>query len=391
MKLLIDKNIPFAEKAFGTIGEVSAMDTGALTRERARDADVLVVRTETKVDRSLLEGSTVKFVGTATIGTDHVDLTYLASRGIAFASAPGCNSNAVKEYVTAALLELASRNGMTLAGRTIGVVGVGNVGSKIVRVAEALCMRVLQNDPPLARLAEKSKFVTLEEVLASDIVTLHVPLTRSGADATYHLMDRERLTRMKAHAIFINTSRGPITATDALKEAVREKGLRTVLDVWEHEPALDGGLLELSALATPHIAGYSLEGKVNATRMIREAVCRHFWNRTAWDPGEELPASPITEITVAPDALGAQEILRRVVLECYDITADDTALRRTLTLPEGERPEHFRALRSSYAHRREFSNVTVQLPEHHAGLENTFLSLGFKCRVRTAGKEGKPQ
>jgi erythronate-4-phosphate dehydrogenase len=222
-------------------------------------------------------------------------------------------------------------------------------------------------------------------------VTLHVPLTRSGADATYHLFDGDRLGRMKAQAILINTSRGPVAATDALKEAVREKGLRAVLDVWEHEPALDEELVELAVLATAHIAGYSLEGKVNATRMIRAAVCRHFWNRTVWDPAEDLPESPLAEITVGPDALGAQEILRRVVLECYDITADDAALRRTLTLPEGGRPEHFRALRSSYAHRREFSNVTVNLPELHQGLENTFLSLGFKCRVRTAGKEGRSQ
>jgi erythronate-4-phosphate dehydrogenase len=390
VKLLIDKNIPFAEKAFGSIGEVLAVSTRELTRERAQDADVLIVRTETKVDRSLLEGSTVKFVGTATIGTDHIDLAYLASRGIAFASAPGCNSNAVKEYVTAALLELASRSGMTLAGRTIGVVGVGSVGSKVVRVAEALCMRVAQNDPPLERLTEKHPFVTLEEALGSDIVTVHVPLTHSGPDATYHLFDRERLGRLKAQSVFINTSRGPVAATDALKEAVRKKGLRTVLDVWEHEPAFDGELLALSELSTPHIAGYSLEGKVNATRMIREAVCRHFWNRTAWDPREDLPASPVTEITVGPDALPAQEILRRVVRQCYDITSDDSALRRSLGMPEAGRPEHFRALRSGYAHRREFSNVTVRLPEKHAGLENTFLSLGFRCSIRTHGKEGKP-
>lgn len=381
MKFLIDSKIPFAEKAFRSLGEVVIAETPSITRELARDADVIVVRSETKVGRQLLEGSTVKFVGTATIGTDHVDLGYLASRGIAFASAPGSNSNSVKEYVSAALLELAARNSLTLAGKTLGVVGVGNIGSKVVKLAEALCMRVLQNDPPLERLTHEKRFVSLDDLLVADIVTLHVPLTRTGLDRTYHLFDRERFRRIKPGAIFINTARGSVIETPALEEAIAEGALSAVVDVWENEPAFDSELLSLSALGTAHIAGYSLEGKANATRMVREAICRHFWNSSRWDPSEDLPVSDTTEIRVGSEQLPAQEILRRAVAQCYDITFDDGEMRRSLAMPIAERPEHFRKLRASYRIRREFSSVKVHLPEKYATLETTFRALGFRCSI----------
>ncbi len=380
MKFVVDKNIPLVEKAFGSLGEVRLVETGEFTPEVVRDADVLVVRSETKVNQTLLEGSRVKFVGTATIGTDHIDLDYLISKGIAFASAPGCNSNSVKEYIVAGLLHLSSIKGFSLKGKTIGVVGVGNVGSKVVKVAEALGMTVLQNDPPRARIEGSSIFVPLDELMSADIITLHVPLTKLGEDATYHLFDEKRIAKIKSGTVFINTSRGAVVETAALKKAIRDKRIAsTVIDVWENEPKIDTELLSAVTIGTPHIAGYSLEGKTNAIRMVREAFCDHFQIESSWDPTEELGVPEITNITVPEDILQTEEILHRIVNQCYNIAYDDEKLSGMLTLPSMYRAEYFKKLRTGYRTRREFTNVTVHLPTQHESLQEIISKLGFKC------------
>jgi len=223
---------------------------------------VLLVRSETKVDESLLRGNGVKFVGTATIGTDHVDVDYLGREGIAFASAPGCNSNAVVQYVFSALFTLAQRNGFKLKGKTLGVVGVGNIGSKIVRVGQKLGMNVLQNDPPRERISHDPEFRSLNELMISDFITIHVPYTKSGSDPTHHLFNGERLTAMRPGSLIVNTSRGAVVDNAALKAALTAgRPGAAVLDVWEGEPDIDIELLAKCAIGTQHIAGYSIDGR----------------------------------------------------------------------------------------------------------------------------------
>ena len=382
MKFVVDKNIPLVEKVFGLLGEVTMINTGEFTNESVREADVLIVRSETKVNKSLLEGSRVKFVGTATIGMDHIDLDYLASEGIAFTSAPGCNSNSVKEYITSALLYLSNANGFSLQGKTIGVVGVGNVGSKVVNAAETLGMTVLQNDPPLARKTGEKKFVPIDELMSVDFLTLHVPLTRTGQDATYHLFDNDRFKKLRQGTIFINTSRGAVVETKSLKQAMTEKQLPfTVIDVWENEPNIDQEILSMVTIGTPHIAGYSIEGKINAVRMVREAFCKNFKIDSSWDPIKELSPPLVMDISVSSDPLSAEEILHQVIRQCYDITFDDKQLSGMLMIEDMERGKFFKNLRTGYRIRREFSNVTVHLSPRHASLREKFVALGFKCSI----------
>jgi len=362
MNIVADPNIPFVREAFGELGKVALVPGRQMNATTVRDADLLLVRSVTPVNAQLLDGSRVRFVGTATIGFDHVDTQYLQQRGIRFATAAGSNANSVAEYIVAALLELAHRKGFRLREKTLGVVGVGNVGSKVVRYAEALGMRVLQNDPPRQRV-EGGPFVSLDRVVAeADIITLHVPLTRSGPDATFHLLEPRR-------GILINSSRGAVLDNRALLTAPLE-GL--VLDVWEGEPNVLPGLLEKTDIATPHIAGYSLDGKVNGTRMIYEAVCRWCGLNPTWQPQLPRPVVERREVAVKPSE-DDEEVLRRVVREVYDIMADDAALRAD--------PRQFDKLRAEYPVRREFYNTTLVLQGASDGLRAKFAALGFRLAV----------
>ncbi len=380
MKILADRNIPLVEPAFDGVGDVVAADTADITPEAVKDVDVLVVRSETRVGKALLDRSGVRFVGTATIGTDHIDLSYLREKNIGFASAPGSNANAVKEYVVAALLHCAGVLGWRLKGKTIGVVGVGNVGSKVVEAAGALGMRVLQNDPPLARSAGERRFVPLDEILSADAVTLHVPLTHAGTDPTFHLFDQGTFGRMKRGTLFINTSRGPVVETAALKEAIR-RGIvaHAIVDVWEGEPSIDRELLRLCTLATPHIAAYSLEGRVNAVRMVREAVCNYFGLRSALFPFPSLPPAGLKDISPDQGHSADPRALYELVKQLYDIRSDDEKMRLLATQPGPAGDEYFLTLRHRYPPRREFSTVTVHLPAARTDLARSLVQLGFHC------------
>jgi erythronate-4-phosphate dehydrogenase len=347
-------------QVFERIGKVTAFDTHEITKDAVKDADILIVRSETKVDHTLLDGSRVKFVGTVTIGTDHVDEEYLAKNGITFVSAPGSNSHSVGEYITAALLELAQSKGFSLNGKTIGIVGVGSVGSKVWRKAKALGMQVLLNDPPLQRLGSSYPLHSLEKLMEADIITLHVPLTRSGPDATYHLFDENRIRKMKRGAILINTSRGGVVETEALKRTLSDRHLSTaVLDVWEKEPNIDTSVLELVSIGTQHIAGYSLDGKLNALRMNYEAVCRFVRRSSDQEINTLIPDSALPEIRVNEIHTSVQQTLRDIVNQCYDINVDDRLLRQIISFPEEERGKYFSRLRSEYRIRREFFNYTI--------------------------------
>ncbi len=379
MKIVVDQKIPFVEEAFGEFGEIAKYDSRAIDSAALKDADALLVRSETKVNEKLLADSSVRFVGTATIGTDHVDVDHLVSRGIAFSSAPGCNSNAVVQYVFSALFTLAEKGGFTLKGKTLGVVGVGNIGSKIVRVGHKLGMNVLQNDPPLARATGDSRFLSLDDLMEADFITIHVPYTTSGPDATHHLFDAGRLSRMKRGSAVINSSRGAVVDNQALKSALSAgaPGI-AILDVWENEPGIDIDLLAKCAIGTQHIAGYSIDGKVNATRMIYEAFCTHFGFERKWDAGSVIPPPRNPVLEVDPGYSSPEEVISTLVRSCYDIMRDDAALRKIAELRPDERGPYFKGLRGNYVFRYEFSNMTVVLKREDESLSEALEAFKFK-------------
>jgi len=378
VRIIADENIPFAREAFDTLGDVELIRGRDATPDLLRECDLFICRSVTKINREMLEGSRVRFVGTATIGTDHVDTDYLRQRGIAFASAPGSNANSVAEYLIAALLVLARRDGYELEGKTIGVVGVGNVGSRVVKKAEALGMRVLQNDPPLARQTGEPRFLPLDALFEADFITLHVPLTREGQDATYHMADAPFLRRMKRTAVLLNTSRGAVHDTPALGEALAHGRIAAaVLDVWEREPLIDLDLLARVSIATPHIAGYSFDGKVCATEMIYRAACEALGAEPKWDASAVLPPSPHARIEMDCTGRADEDVLREAVLTVYDIEADDRALRQS---PEeaSARRAHFDQLRKTYPERREFYNTKLALHGASERLKAKLAGLGFR-------------
>ncbi|NOZ24333.1 MAG: 4-phosphoerythronate dehydrogenase PdxB [Planctomycetes bacterium] len=383
MKIIVDENIPYGLEAFGTLGAVERCAGREMCAGFVRDADALIVRSVTKVNEELLTGSRVRFVGTCTIGTDHVDLDYLREHEIGFSSAPGSNANSVGEYITAALLVLARRGGCRLEGKTIGVVGVGNVGTKVVQKAETLGMRVLLNDPPRQRETGEERFRPIEELFDTDFITVHVPLTKEGPDATYHLVDEHFLSSMKPGSVLLNSSRGPVADGGAVGRALDSGHLSAVLlDVWEGEPDIDVALLEKVAIGTPHIAGYSFDGKVLGTQMIYQALCQHLGVPTDWDPAPLLPEPehPVLEI----DAKGRddEDVLRQAVLTVYDIEQDDADLRKMINLPSAERVAHFDSLRKNYPRRREFPKTRIALTGGEEKIGATLAALGFDVARR---------
>lgn len=366
MHCVVDENIPYGREAFSTLGEVLTVPGRELRPETVRGAEVLCVRSVSKVSPELLEGSGVRFVGTATIGTDHVDLEYLKARGIGFASAPGSNARSVAEYLTAALLHVFAARGARLRGAVLGIVGVGNVGSRVAEKARALGMKVLLNDPPRAEREGGAGFTELAELLpAADVVTVHVPLEHGGRHPTFHLAGEKFLESLKPGALFVNTSRGAVHDTAALLRALDNRLGGAVLDVWEDEPLIDKTLAGRVLLSTPHIAGYSFDGKVAGTRMIFEAACRFLGRPPTWPRSIRLPepAVPLVEECVT-DENGAvrstEDLLRSAAAKVYDIRADDAALRETLRSADGERGPAFDRLRKNYRVRREFFNTAVK-------------------------------
>ena len=285
MKVIIDHKIPYIKEAVSRIAdEVVFLPGNAFTKEEVKDADALIVRTRTACNRELLEGSQVKFIATATIGYDHIDTEYCREAGITWTNCPGCNAGSVEQYVHSVLLLLKREKGLDLEKSTIGIVGVGHVGSRVKRMAEGLGMKVLLNDPPRTEQGE-SGFVDLETIAREcDVITFHTPLSREGKYATFHLVNDEFLLSLKRTPYIVNSSRGEVVDTDALLAALVAGKVRdVVIDTWENEPDINQELLDVAFLATPHIAGYSADGKANATRMSLEALCRFFHIEATFD------------------------------------------------------------------------------------------------------------
>jgi erythronate-4-phosphate dehydrogenase len=379
MKIVCDNNMPYAAEAFGTLGAVTLRDGRAITADDVRDAELLVTRSTTQVTRALLAGSRLRFYGSAVIGTDHIDIPYLEQAGIPWSAAPGCNAESVSNYLTAALLYLGGRHGFRLEGKTLGVIGVGNVGRKVVAKANALGMRVLACDPPRKRNSadkDAQSFVALGELLAaSDVITCHVPLTRAGADRTFHLLDRAAFARMRLGVIFVNAARGEVIETDALLEALGSRVAHTVIDTWEGEPNYRPDLLARADIVSPHIAGHSYEGKVNGTMMVYEKACRVLGVAPTFQP--QLPPPPLPEWS--GDAAGTDEaVLREAVLAVYDIMGDDARLRASCGADATARAKAFDRQRKEYPIRREFAATTVRVRNASEGLLQKFRGLGFR-------------
>ena len=375
MKIVADNKIPFLRGALEPYAEVIYLPGKETDAQAVRDADALITRTRTRCNAGLLAGSSVKVIATATIGFDHIDTAWCEANGIVWRNAPGCNSSSVQQYICSVLVTLARKHSLDLSRLTLGVVGVGNVGSKVAKAAQILGMKVLLNDPPRERKEGPGKFVDLDTIIRDcDIVTLHVPLQKEGPDATWHLFDAERISALGKDRILINSSRGPVVDNKALKAALENHALKAaVLDVWEGEPALDPVLVGLLDISTPHIAGYSADGKANGTtaavRTVAEALHLPL---TGWS-AENIPA-PAQSLVFALDCRGksTQEALAEAILHTYDVSADSAALRADLSA--------FEALRGDYPVRREFPSFTVELTGDGGEVRARLAELGFKIK-----------
>ena len=378
MKIIADSSIPFAADCFSSIGQVQLIPGREMSSADIRDADILVVRTITAVDEHLLAGSKVRFVGTVTIGFDHLDTDFLRRHNIAFASAPGSNANSVAEYVIAALFNVAKKHNINLQNKSIGIIGVGNCGSRVAKKTEALGMKLCLNDPPLYRKTQDPKYLPLENLFDCDFITLHTPLNSTGIDKTFHLADDKFFNSVKNGCIFLNTSRGPVVETEALKYAIRSGKLAAaVLDVWENEPNIDVELLEMADIATPHIAGYSLDGKVTGLIMVYQKICEHFGLEAKFDRGSFLPAPAVGCLEINPTTASEQDILRQAVEKIYDINTDDLRNNGILKMPAEKRPALFDHMRDNYFTCREFQHTQIALKPYSHAVARKLEGIGF--------------
>jgi erythronate-4-phosphate dehydrogenase len=375
MKIVADDKIPFLKGALEPYAEVVYIPGKEINREILKDVDALLIRTRTKCTENLLEGTGVRFIGTATIGFDHIDTHYCSKNKISWTNAPGCNSASVQQYIAAALLKISTEYHFKLKEKTLGIIGMGNVGSKVEKFARSIGMNILLNDPPRARVEGKKNFHSLNTVLSeSDIVTIHVPLNVVGEDYTYHLFNEESFKKFKKGAWFINTSRGEVTDTNALKKVLKSDRLSgAAIDVWENEPDIDLELMKQSFITTPHIAGYSADGKANGTSMIVNSLARYFKLPSEnWYPANvPIPASPY--ISIYCNSKTDEEIIREAVMNTYNIEEDNARLRLS--------PNDFEKLRGDYPLRREFTSYTVDLKDGTEKVRQILDELGFSIRV----------
>lgn len=367
LKIVADDTVPYLKGIAEPFADMVYLKAREFTPEAVREADALVVRSIDKCTRALLQGSRVKLIATATIGFDHIDTRYCEEAGITWRNAPGCNAVSVSQYVVSCLAALSLDRGEPLEGKTLGIVGVGHVGKEVEKRCAPLGLRILRNDPPRAGQEGTAGFVSLDKIAQeADIITLHTPLTKEGPFATYHLADEAFFSRLKKRPWLINSCRGAVHDTRALLEAARQRRIGALaLDCWENEPGIDRGLLQNTDLATPHIAGFSADGKANGTRASLEHIgC--FFRRTVEKIGEVVPPPPASPV-IDLDNFASHRI-EHALLATFDPRPVDQALR--------ENPERFEAFRTHYAHPREYAAYTVR---HATAREAAILEeIGFR-------------
>jgi erythronate-4-phosphate dehydrogenase len=381
MLIVADENIPLLDAFFASFGQIRRYPGRNIDAVAVHDADVLLVRSVTRVDQALLADSKVGFVGTCTIGTDHLDLDYFNSRKIAWSSAPGCNARGVVDYVLGSILALAEQQGVNPAQRTYGIVGAGQVGGRLLKVLRGLGWAVKVCDPPLAAM-EAGAYVGLAEILRDcDVITLHTPL---AAD-TRHLISANELGLLRPGTWLINASRGAVVDNQALRQRLASGAdLQVVLDVWEGEPLVDVQLAQLCQIATPHIAGYSLDGKLRGTAQIYQAFCAHLGLPPTVSLESLMPAPPLTEVRLRSDADPAWA-LTTLCRAVYDPRRDDVDLRRSLSGEPAQRSAAFDRLRKNYPLRREIDGLTVSLDIQAVALRDMLSAIGVRLVSEAEG------
>ena len=367
-RLIIDRNIPYLKGILEPFALTEYLPAENICNETVKNADGLLIRTRTKVNEALLKDSSIRFVASATIGFDHIDREYCSKTGISVFNAPGCNAGSVQQYIASALMILLKKE-QKFSEITLGIVGVGHTGTKVKQFAEAIGMKVLLNDPPRQRKEKNDDFVSLEHLLSeSDIISFHIPLTFDGQDATFELLSEKNYLLIKSGAAIINASRGEVCNEEILKKLVIEKDCTLALDVWQHEPKPDRELIALSKIATPHIAGYSADGKANASKMIVEKAAGFFGLDLNLLNFPEIPL-PQTDI-IEPVNGSFEEIISESILHTYNVLQDSDNLKNC--------SENFESLRNNYPLRREFSAFKIKSANLPSNTIQTLIKLGFQ-------------
>ncbi len=373
IKIIADEKIPFLKGALENVADIRYLPGMDFDKKAVKNADALIIRTRTICNESLLSGSNVKFIATATIGYDHIDTKWCADRGIKWTNAPGCNSSSVQQYMVSALLHLFTRFDFDPEQTEIGIIGVGNVGSKVARAAEVLGMKVLLNDPPRERVENEKIFCSLEKIAErADIISFHVPLNKEGQDKTLYMADKSFFNKLHKNPVIINTSRGAVINEQDLKYFVNKGKIKAfILDVWENEPDIDTELFKLAEFGTAHIAGYSTDGKINGTSMSVRALSRFFkLGLDDWYPAV-VPEPENPFITYDCSGKKELEILSDIYHKTYDISEDDRKLR--------ENYHNFEFLRGNYPLRREPGSYRVKLINNSNNrLQEKLYNLGFQ-------------
>ena len=354
MKILADQNIPYVTDAFSSLGEVVTIDGGKIDNSSLKDIDILLVRSITLVNEELLKETNVKFVATATIGTDHIDQKYLKENSIGFASAPGSNANSVVEYVFAAIVYDLERKNETIEGKTLSIIGVGNIGSILYDKAKALGMNVLLNDP----IKEDNGYYTFEKLETilpkADYVSIHVPLTYDGNWPTYGMINSNFLSLMPDNSVLINASRGKTNVELALLDHSKRLG-SYILDVWPMEPNISTELHNCCQIATPHIAGYSFDGKCRGTEMIYNSACNYFFKPIEWSINDIMKS--IDDVSINYNEYNS---FNKILNKAYNIIEDDQKMREIIGESQDTQKEIFSSLRKNYQRRLEFSHFKIK-------------------------------
>ena len=374
LNILIDENILLAEQVFSHLGRVKLINGRIITNRTLGNADILIVRSITNVNEKLLKNSKVKFVGSATIGFEHIDLDYLRKNKIFFCNAPGSNSYSVAEYVITALLSLAVKYNFRLSDKSIGIIGHGNVGKKVDTFCRAFKMKVLLNDPPLKKLTGNLKYLPLRNILKTDIISLHVPLNKKGRYKTHHLLNKNNLNKINQNSVIVNTSRGSVINTGDFLETSKIKKLMSVLDVWENEPNINKVLLNHVDIGTAHIAGYSIDGKLNGTKQIYSELCKYLKEKNVWHLNKTKSKNKIIKFKQENTL---EESIYNIIKKVYDINYDNTLLKKSGVSNNNV----FDKLRKDYRERREFNNYTILINKKFKNEINILKKLRFNIKT----------
>lgn len=372
IRIIADSYIPFIKNVLEPFARIEYIPGEEIKNQDLKNIDALIIRTRTKCDTGLLKGTGIRFIASATIGTDHIDLDYCSENNIVVENAPGCNSASVCQYIMSSLITIAKNHNLSLRNKTIGIVGHGNVGSKVAHFAKILGMNVLLNDPPKQLKKSETDYVSLDEILNNaDIISLHVPLTRLGQHKTFKMVDIDFISKMSPNQVLINSSRGGVVDEDILKSALLSGKIRsTVLDVWENEPNIDSELLDITELGTPHIAGYSVDGKANGSAIVINLINDYFnFGLINWYP-EDLQVPENSIIHPETSNKTDEAILHDALLNTYDILTNSNTLKND--------PSKFELLRYKHPVRREYQNFKVNTSNLSGTLIKQFKNLGFK-------------